>query len=91
MFDYYLVAYDIADPRRLNKLAKFLEGYLRRLQKSVFQGELTASQITKVRDGIKEIINKNEDSVIIYPLSKQNLAAVENFGVENWIDDFTIG
>jgi len=91
LFDYYLIAYDIANPKRLAKVSKFLEGYLRRMQKSVFQGELTASQITIVRDGLKDIIDQNEDSVMIYPLTKQNLLAVETIGIETWVDDFIIG
>ena len=35
-----LVTYDIADPRRLRRVAKVSEGFGRRVQKSVFECEL---------------------------------------------------
>lgn len=89
-FDSYIVAYDIRDPKRLNKLAKFLEGYLRRVQKSVFQGQLTGAQLVSVRDGIKDVMDASVDVVAIYPLTKMNMDAVEWFGKEP-PDDYIIG
>jgi len=43
-----LVTYDISDNKRRTKLATFLEGYGRRVQKSVFECFLT--QAAKYRD-----------------------------------------
>jgi CRISPR-associated protein Cas2 len=89
-FDSYIIAYDIADAKRLNKMAKFLEGYLRRVQKSVFQGKLTGAQLVEVRDGIKDIMDAAVDSVAIYPLTKMNLDNIEWFGKQPE-DAFVIG
>jgi len=89
-FDSYIIAYDICQPKRLTKLAKFLEGYLRRVQKSVFQGQLTGAQLVEVRDGIKDIMDTSVDAVAIYPLTRMNLDAIEWFGKEP-PDDYIIG
>ena len=41
---FYLVAYDIADPSRLRRVAKACEDYGIRLEKSVFQCDLPEEQ-----------------------------------------------
>jgi len=40
--------------------------YLIRVQKSVFEGELTNSQLFSLRKELKKIIKRGEDSIIIY-------------------------
>ncbi len=40
--------------------------YLIRVQKSVFEGELTNSQLFSLRKELKKIIKREEDSIIIY-------------------------
>jgi len=37
MKTFWIVSYDISDPRRLRKVAKYLEGFGYRLQESVFR------------------------------------------------------
>jgi CRISPR-associated protein Cas2 len=61
-----VVAYDISDPKRLRKVAKICEKYLRRVQKSVFEGELTKSQLYALKNDLKKNIDKKEDTIIIY-------------------------
>jgi CRISPR-associated protein Cas2 len=41
----YVVAYDIADDGRRNRVARFLEGWGRRVQKSVFECELSPEEL----------------------------------------------
>lgn len=62
---YVLIVYDIK-VERVTKVHKFLKGYLNWRQNSVFEGELTAAQIEKVKHGLKNIVDLDTDSVLIY-------------------------
>ena len=64
---YYIVVYDIASPRRLPKILKTCRKYLHWVQRSVFEGELTKSQILALKGELKKII-----SPILAPLSYNN-------------------
>ena len=77
----YLVCYDIANPKRLRKVATRMEQYLTRIQKSVFEGQLNRSQLKKLIKKVKRVMNMGEDSVIIYPLTKHALRRKQNLGV----------
>jgi CRISPR-associated protein Cas2 len=65
-----IVVYDISDPSRLRQVAKICEKYLYRVQKSVFEGELTRSQLYALKHDLKKAINTSEDSVIIYFMTR---------------------
>jgi len=49
MKSFWLVSYDIADPKRLRKVAKFLEGYGQRIQYSVFQVRANDRDIERMK------------------------------------------
>lgn len=63
---YYILTYDITSPKRLPKALKLCRRFLNHVQNSVFEGELTTAQMEKLEAEMKKIINKNEDSVLIY-------------------------
>jgi len=63
---YYILTYDIASEKRLPKALKLCRRYLNHVQNSVFEGELSTSQMDRLEIEIKNLINKKEDSVIIY-------------------------
>lgn len=42
------VVYDIPDDRRRTQVARILEGHLYRVQRSVFEGHLTAGQLKRL-------------------------------------------
>lgn len=54
------------DQKRLNKVRKIARRYLIHIQKSVFEGELTEGQIYQLEKEIKNEINPESDSVILY-------------------------
>ncbi len=56
------------DQKRLNRIKKIGRKYLTHIQKSVFEGELTESQIYKMEMEVRKIIDLNRDSVIFYIL-----------------------
>lgn len=63
-----VVAYDIADDRRRTRVARLLEGYGERVQKSVFECELDPQRETALRLVLSSLIDDEEDAVRIYPL-----------------------
>ena len=62
-----IVVYDV-NVSRVNKVKKFLRQHLIWVQNSVFEGEVTLAKYERIKKGIKELIDENEDSVIIYEL-----------------------
>lgn len=62
-----VIAYDIADDRRRERLSLFLSGYGPRVQLSVFEATLArAADEEELRKGIRELIDPEEDQVRIY-------------------------
>jgi len=72
-FTNYLILYDICDNKRSNKILNILRGYCFHEQNSVFEGKLKKSQLIALKEKLNGAINKKEDSIIIYPLSKWNV------------------
>jgi len=69
-----LVAYDIstedlAGERRLQRVAKVCEQYGVRVQKSVFEARLSATQLERLINDLLEVIVPRSDSVRIYRLN----------------------
>ena len=64
----YLVAYDVSDPRRLNRCRQVLLGFGDRVQLSVFRCELTARQMVDLRRKLVDAINALEDQVLVADL-----------------------
>jgi CRISPR-associated protein Cas2 len=58
----WIVSYDISDPKRLRKVAKFLEGYGERIQHSIFRVQASDRDIEKIKFELTKRIAK-EDSV----------------------------
>ncbi|WXG47751.1 MAG: CRISPR-associated endonuclease Cas2 [Candidatus Atabeyarchaeum deiterrae] len=75
------MVYDI-NVERINKVNKFLKTYLHWRQNSVFEGNLSSSQLERVKARLKELIDEKADSVLVYELpSKKNLE-LEVIGIE---------
>ncbi len=66
-----IVAYDIADARRLNRVAKVLLDFGFRVQKSVFYVDITEFQLKRLRARIEAEIDPVEDGVKYFPLCKR--------------------
>lgn len=76
-----LVVYDVG-VKRVEKVRRFLIQYLSWVQNSVFEGELTESQLAELINGVGEIIDKKEDSVYIYRVSDKKWLAKKVLGIE---------
>lgn len=63
-----LVIYDIRDERRLQKVAKFMEGYGKRVQKSIFECYMDHLSFKQMKKDLENIIEIPEDSVKYFRL-----------------------
>ena len=65
----YLIAYDIADPRRLRRVARLLEKRALRCQKSVFFAEVTPNQLQQILDEVEQLIDGRADCLQAWRLA----------------------
>ena len=65
----YIVAYDITEPKRLKRIAKLLNRYGQRVQKSVYECDIDESRYYELRDKLKRLM-QGDDSVIAYRLRR---------------------
>ncbi len=79
----YFVIYDIADPKRLNRVAKILKNYGLRMQQSKFEASLTSSELRDLQTEIGKEINGLEDGVKYFPLCEKCYGRCEIFGKGN--------
>lgn len=64
----YLIAYDITNDRRLNRVRQFLKGYSTGGQKSVYECFLTDGELRYVKKKIERVIDEDEDRVHIFTM-----------------------
>lgn len=64
----WLICYDIADPRRLGRLHRFLKTRALPVQYSVFHFEGSSAQLGRLLQDIKAHIKPKEDDVRAYPI-----------------------
>lgn len=64
----WLIAYDIADPRRLQRVHRFLSSQAVPVQYSVFATRSSPMKAGLIRAGLAAIIDEGEDDVRIYPV-----------------------
>ena len=76
----YLVAYDIADPKRLRKVARACEDFGLRRQLSVFLCRLSATDLVRLRSRLYDVIDLDKDQVLFVPLCKRCAGLIETLG-----------
>jgi CRISPR-associated protein Cas2 len=64
----YIVCYDISDEKRLRRVFQKMRNYGDHLQFSVFECQLTATDLARCRAELAEIINHQEDQVLFVSL-----------------------
>jgi CRISPR-associated protein Cas2 len=62
---WYLVCYDIRDPRRLQRVAKHLKGYGQRVQLSIFRCRLNARQLERLKWELTAMLASEDDMMYI--------------------------
>ncbi len=82
----YLVVYDISDPKRLYRVAKILEDYGERVQKSKFEIQIGDREFKIMYARIADVIEPSEDGVKYIPLCEKCLAKIEVIGLGELVD-----
>lgn len=75
-----VVAYDISDDKRRNKVAKCLQGYGERVNFSVFECILKQGPFARMKKELKELVKHKEDNIRIYLLCKDCIKKTEVIG-----------
>jgi len=76
----YIVGYDIADERRLARVAKVVKEFGSRIQYSFFHCYISEKQKERLKDRVKKIIDEEEDQIMILPVSEKQLKEMEFIG-----------
>ena len=83
---YLILCYDVISDSRRNRLHGKLKGFLRPVQKSVFEGELPDRRYQLLKDTIETIIDQRVDTVRIYHLCKGCRPLTDIIGTGTMID-----
>ena len=81
----YLICYDIADPRRLQRVHYYLKARALAVQYSVFFGRFSRERLDRLLSELPGIIKAAEDDVRIYPVPEQCAARqIGEGGLPDW-------
>ena len=72
MKQWYMLAYDIRNPKRLKKMHYFLSKKGFALQNSVFIFKADNKALNELLDDIKQRVHKREDDIRLYPIVHPN-------------------
>lgn len=64
----FLIAYDIADHKRLRQVFRIVSDYATPVQFSVFEASLNARELQTLMQALAKVINEQSDSVRCYQL-----------------------
>ncbi len=81
-----IVAYDIADEKRLTRVAKVMMDYGVRVQKSIFEVDVSQKVFRELKSRLEEIILFEEDGVKYFPLCEKCAGTVEIIGQGQFTD-----
>jgi CRISPR-associated protein Cas2 len=86
-----LITYDVstetpAGRKRLRQIAKACVNYGQRVQNSVFECSLDASQYRTLQAHLLEIMDQDEDSLRFYNLGSNYRTRIEHFGRNSGYD-----
>ncbi|MEM2260640.1 MAG: CRISPR-associated endonuclease Cas2 [Candidatus Aenigmatarchaeota archaeon] len=78
---YVILVYDVG-VERVSKVCQFLRRFLNWVQNSVFEGEISESELLKIEYGLKDIIDQENDSIVIYTLSSEKIISRKFIGTK---------
>jgi CRISPR-associated protein Cas2 len=68
----FLIAYDISNASRLARVRYFIKGYSTGGQKSVYECFLTDGELNAIRQGLRELIEEEDDRVHIFTMDARS-------------------
>jgi CRISPR-associated protein Cas2 len=75
----YILSYDVTDDGKRTKLANLLLDYGERVQKSVFEADLNATEVKEIMAKAANYLASG-DSLRLYPLCRTCVSKVESLG-----------
>ena len=82
-----VIAYDVADDRRRQRVVRALQDMGDRVQRSVFEAVLSQEELVKLRDRLVPLIDPKQDSVRLYPLCQACKGRMECLGLQHTVGD----
>jgi len=76
------LAYDV-NAKHCNKIRKICKQYLRPVQESVFEGEISGSGLKSLKAALKKAIDGTTDYIRIYELNSSLFAYVNEIGTSS--------
>ena len=83
---FVILVYDI-NVKRVAKVLKCCRKYLYWVQNSVLEGEISETNLNKLKMELGSIIKDNEDSVIFYTFRTTKYSKRESMGIKKGGDD----
>ena len=91
---YIVLVYDVSQAengaRRWSRIFKICKKYLTHIQNSVFEGELSKGQLAQLHKELKEYIDKELDSVIIFKSRQEKWLDKEFWGRKDDLTSFIL-
>ena len=91
---YVVLVYDISvedkGAKRWRSVFKICKKCLSHIQNSVFEGEISKVQLTKMQNELKPHIDKNLDSVIVFKSRQEKWLEKDFWGKDNDMTDFML-
>ncbi len=74
---FYMICFDVADQRRLRKVANELENFGQRVQRSIFECWLDDSDLFELKQRLANCIQAGDDSIRYYSLCTQDIGDIQ--------------
>lgn len=86
-----IITYDVSTvssggQKRLRRVSKICQNYGQRVQNSVFECIVDATQFAELKIKLLETIDQNQDSIRFYRLGNNHKSKVVHFGVKESLD-----
>jgi len=77
-----LVAYDIAQPKRLHRVAKVCEDWGMRIQYSVFECRLEADAFDRFWHDLSKVVDPKDDRIVAYKICTKCAREIHSYGAQ---------
>ena len=86
MRSHILVSYDVADPKRLDRVRKVVADSTERVQYSVYYGQFTEKDLVVLREKLRDVMNAKEDQILFIRLGPVAQGSDEPDAIERRVE-----